>query len=305
MKTLWTKDDRQQMERDTFEIFHNFTQDVVTTEYHTHDFYEVLFFLSGNVEYLVESRRYRLQYGDVIITNTRELHKTFITRAQDYERYVLWIRPEYLKALGQPFPEFPLERCFDSSARSHHNLIQMDRAGFQTAIGLLDSLTALEREAKDCAAVLRGCRLTELMVLLDQARASTRLVTGVHVVNNPRIDDVVYYVNRHLDETLTLDALSGRFHISKYYLLRLFKEYTGISLHQYVLNKRLLAARELLVEGREPSMVYGECGFLNYSHFSQSYKKFFGYPPSQTVQHISGIPSRGRDIHMGQNIQTT
>ena len=90
----------------------------------------------------------------------------------------------------------------------------------------------------------------------------------------------MYYINQHLNDDLSLDSLAQQFFISKYYLTRLFKQYTGLSLHQYVLKKRLIVARTMLMNGGKPYDVYIDVGFNNYPHFSKSFKDEFGIAPS-------------------------
>lgn len=284
MKTVWSRDDRFEMVRGDFEIFHNYTERSVVTEYHTHNFYEVLFFLSGSVEYAVESRLYLLHPGDIILTNNSELHKTIIKDGKPYERYVLWIQPTFIETVNRQFPGVSLTACFDSTAKLHHNLVCPDQAVFQTFLHLLEKLSAPAGVDQPDLGILHACYMTELLVFLNRAQKATALTAGVHVLSNPKIDEVVFYINNHLHEPLSLDALSRRFYISKFYLSRLFKACTGIPLHQYILNKRFLHAKRLLLSGKDPYCACVESGFRDYSHFSRSFKAFFGYPPS-------GIPS--------------
>lgn len=54
------------------------------------------------------------------------------------------------------------------------------------------------------------------------------------------------YIQQHHREKLSLDQLSRQFQISKYHMSREFKKYTGQSIHQYLTDCRLTAARKLL-----------------------------------------------------------
>lgn len=64
----------------------------------------------------------------------------------------------------------------------------------------------------------------------------------------------------------------------------IFKKELGISLHQYITQKRLLYARKLIKEANYPTKIYTEIGFKEYTSFYNSYKNFFGYPPSYEKQ---------------------
>lgn len=55
--------------------------------------------------------------------------------------------------------------------------------------------------------------------------------------------NVCDYINNHLDEDLSLDHLASFFYASKYHISHVFKDNMGISLHQYILKKRLQASK--------------------------------------------------------------
>ena len=63
-------------------------------------------------------------------------------------------------------------------------------------------------------------------------------------------------------------------------MMRKFKDETGYSMHQYVLEKRVLAARGLILAGESAATASMECGFRDYSTFSRAYKKLLGKLPS-------------------------
>ena len=90
-------DPRQSMTSSTFEVFHYRDAKFEGVAVHQHDFYEVYFFISGNVEYSVEGKSYHLNRGDLLLINPLELHQPRIGPDQDaYERIVLWINKNYL-----------------------------------------------------------------------------------------------------------------------------------------------------------------------------------------------------------------
>lgn len=66
-------------------------------------------------------------------------------------------------------------------------------------------------------------------------------------------------------------------------MMRLFKQETGYTLGQYITQKRLLLARELILSGVPSTQVCFDCGFRDYSTFSRSYKKLFQESPRETL----------------------
>ena len=91
---------------------------------------------------------------------------------------------------------------------------------------------------------------------------------------------LLQYLNLHLADPLTIDELAARFYISKYHMMRRFRQETGYSVHGYLTEKRLLLARQLLGRGCTPAEAAVQAGYQDYSTFSRAYKKQFGHGPS-------------------------
>lgn len=99
-----------------------------------------------------------------------------------------------------------------------------------------------------------------------------------------KLSALLKYINLNINENLSLDEISQRFNLSKFYLTRRFKELTGLSLHQFIVKKRLTRARYLISVGMDPYRAAVEAGFNNYSHFSRTFKSYFGQNPSTIPQ---------------------
>jgi AraC-like DNA-binding protein len=98
---------------------------------------------------------------------------------------------------------------------------------------------------------------------------------------DPKVAQVLSYINAHLDGDLSVAGLAGLVYTSKYHFMRRFRAQTGYSVHQYVLEKRLLAAAALLRAGTPAQQAGLRCGFQDYSAFYRAFKRQFGVPPRQ------------------------
>ena len=96
-----------------------------------------------------------------------------------------------------------------------------------------------------------------------------------------QINQILLYINENLTEDLSLNLLSDRFYISKYYLNRQFKQFTGLSLYQYIMKKRLIVARNMLRGGSSVMDACLQCGFNDYSNFLKAFKREFGKLPKE------------------------
>lgn len=81
------------MEDGLFECHHYLDRVPPQVEYHEHEFYEIFFFLSGDVSYIIEGSTYQLRPGDILLTSNEDIHKPEVRAGKPYERYVIWIHP--------------------------------------------------------------------------------------------------------------------------------------------------------------------------------------------------------------------
>ena len=96
------------------------------------------------------------------------------------------------------------------------------------------------------------------------------------------VKKAILYLRDHLDQPIILDTLAHHVGISKYHLVRQFKQYTGSTVIQTLNRMRCTQAQRLIVEGMRVSDAARDCGFENLSYFSRTYRSIFGHAPSET-----------------------
>ena len=104
---------------------------------------------------------------------------------------------------------------------------------------------------------------------------------GLKQAVTDKATDIVVTQDIELTEGLTIDELAARFYISKYHMMRRFRDETGYTIHGYVTEKRLLLAQQLLEQGIPSGEAALRCGYQEYSTFSRAYKKQFDRSPSE------------------------
>ena len=93
--------------------------------------------------------------------------------------------------------------------------------------------------------------------------------------------NILCYVESNLEESLSLDDIAGQFYVSKYYISHLFKDTLGISLHQYIIKKRLAECRNAITGGESITAAYERFGFRDYSSFFKAFRKEYGMSPKE------------------------
>jgi len=97
-----------------------------------------------------------------------------------------------------------------------------------------------------------------------------------------RLKRALEYIQANLGGQIHLDDLGRAAGLSPFHFAKLFKQSTGSTPHQYVLQRRLARATELLRSTEvNLSEVALECGFADQSHFANVFRRFVGVTPSQ------------------------
>ena len=279
---------RQTMIASDFEVYRYRSTYMNEVALHHHDFYEVYLLLRGQVSYIVENHLYKMRPGDLMLVSPLELHQARIaTDSEPYERIVLWVARSYLERHSSP--RTSLTRCFDTSIPGHTNLLRLPGAASAEMRRRLERLGELHaRNGYGDDLLAAGC-LVELLVELDKAAADRRTQKNADCSTDQVVDAVVAYINEHYNEPLTLDLLAEKFFISKYHLLRKFDSQVGTTVHRYILQKRLLIAKQLLAGGVAPSEACGYCGFGDYANFYRAFRSEYGATPRQYAQSVREI----------------
>ena len=252
---------RQSMIEPDYEVYRYRSTYMNEVELHHHDFYEVYLLLRGRIEYIVENKIYRMRPGDWMLCSPLELHQARIdTDADAYERVVLWIARPYLDRLSTP------------------------RTSLRSTVDRLCDLRARKDYGSD---LLAQGALVELMIGLNRAADSHGDLRPAGT-SDQVVDAVLHYINEHYSESLTLDQLAEQFFISKYHLLRKFDAQVGTTVHRYILQKRLMNAKQLLAGGVPPNEVCQYCGFGDYANFYRAFKAEYNQTPRQYIQEAKG-----------------
>jgi AraC-like DNA-binding protein len=120
----------------------------------------------------------------------------------------------------------------------------------------------------------------------DMILTLTRFVyEAEHKVLMKKDDDVfrgmLQYINEDPARDLSLKALSEHFFVSRSYIVHSFKNSLGISIHQYIMKKRLSRCRDAIMDGVSISEASRNYGFNDYSNFYKAFKREYGCSPSE------------------------
>ena len=273
---------RQYMLSEDFEVFYYSDTHFRSVGSHSHDYYELYFFEEGAVTMVIDEKPYPLRRGDVILIPPGVSHRAQLTDGEKpYRRFVFWVSQPFLAVLEGRSPAYGylLRRAEDRGRYVYRFDLPTFNAIRTRLFTLLDEIHA-DRFAKEAAITL--C-ISELLLFLgrtvheqEQRRNRKEQLS--------RYEAIARYVDQHLDEPLSLEALAKEFYLSKYYLVHLFRENAGLSVHQYILKKRLAACCDAMLGGAAVGEVCRQWGFGDYSAFYRAFRKEYGMSPSAYLE---------------------
>lgn len=260
---------------ENFRLFHLRDKVNKTYEYHYHDFHKIILFLSGKVTYMIEGKSYDLKPWDVLLVNHHAIHKPIIDPNVYYERIVIYVDEAYLSSFNPS-----LNACFMEAGARSLSLIRLQSAFIEqlksTVIHLEHALN--EESAEFGHDALMNSLFVELMIHINRAFSGKNFGENFEPISDTlkydhRIEEVLKYIHSHLSDDLSIDTLSERFYMSRYYLMRRFKEETGYTLHNYILQKRLFKVERLKSEGMGATEAALSMGFTDYSTYYRALKR--------------------------------
>ena len=260
-------------------------------DFHLHEFFEIYFFVSGKVNYLIEKQIYHLNYGDLIIMNNHEIHKPSVFPGEAYERIVIHFDPSIISSLS-PL-DFNLLECFVNRPKGEYNKLSLNNEQINQVLSILYKIGNLSKSTYKGSSILKLTSFVELLVYLNKlyyiyqntmkcgSLSNTMIADNTDYVIPEKLTLIMDFIDKNSETDLSLDTLGKKFYIDKYYLSRLFKKHTGSNIHDYILYKRISKAKRLLAEGNNTSDTSVKCGFNDYSNFYRMFKKAVGVSPSK------------------------
>lgn len=260
-----------------FRLFHMSVPLKEEVDFHYHTFHKIVIPIKGSLSYMIEGRHYRLEPFDIALVGRGCVHKPETDESN--ERVLFYLSSEYLR--GKSVDGFDLEESFKKAQESGSFVLRLSTAQRSRISKLIRRFQEEEKDKEYGSNLMCDVLMQEIMIEL--ARFSFKQQSYVvDTVYDEKIVSILNYINDNLTENITNDYLAEHFYMSKYHMMRKFKQETGYTIHNYLSNKRLMLAQKMLEEGVNSTEACYGCGFKDYSVFSKAYKKLFSVSPGKT-----------------------
>ncbi len=262
-----------------FHFFHIKTYESFDIPFHYHDFHKLILILDGAVKYNIEGLEYELMPFDFVLVNRFMIHKPEITAAgngRGYDRIILYLSDDFLGRYG-------LLDSFDKAKELKSYVVRFPA---NISADIFNMFETVEKDEKKQDKEYAGKLTTRLdlmkaLIAFNKACISEDFGFKPEARYNRKIIEIIEYIGDNLNKDLSIDLLADKFYMSKYHMMRTFKNETGYSIHQYISEKRILLARSYIMGGMPATNACIECGFRDYSSFSRAFKNQLGIMPSE------------------------
>lgn len=259
----------------------NYKADVVPL--HSHTFYEILFVISGNLQYLLDGRRYRIQRGDILLIPPGLSHRPLFLEelTEPYERLALWIRTDFWKDRVAQYPD--LDFAFEQCRQKDSYLLRTPSA---TWSGLYAGFQSIYNEYADKKMNWELCLTSSALSLMAHICRTFYYLDGITPMTEQEqlLDTIFQYVNSHYTEPISLESIASRFLVSKSTVSHLFQQKLGVSFYHCVIQRRLIGAKNSILSGQRIQDVWEQYGFADYSSFYRAFKKEYGISPKEFLK---------------------
>lgn len=257
-------------------LHHTLTLDPATDDFsfksHSHNMVEIYYFLRGNARFVVEGNIFPLERGNILVMASGQTHHLLLEPSVAYERMALLI-----DTAAAP-PEFDAlsEQIYEGS-----NLFLLEK---KEQIWFEESFAIITKAPEDMQKSLVFTFATMIFGLLSSKLSR---------IAEPKVEDdiikkTIKYINKNLSNELSLESIANSLYISRVSLNRKFREIMGCTVWEYVIRRRIYAARQRLFLGGSITETYQKSGFNDYSSFFRAYKKVVGISPSEDIKKSQG-----------------
>lgn len=268
--------------RTDYEAFYGITPSLLYRGSHCHDFYEFYIHFHGGQQMGFDNDFFSLEPCQLFIFPPFSMHGLVcMTEALDYERAYLYCSAETLRRAG--CGQIDLDHAFRSAIAAKGNMFMLTKKDAALCKRCIRKIAANGDAASPETAFDNYAQILSLLTCALQAVRRKTAGMASHVTPSP-MQQVITYINQHYTEPLRLQDVAARFSISQSSLSHEFVRYTNRGVYDYILYRRIMLARQLILSGQPFGEVSEQCGFSDYSNFLRAFHKHVGMSPREYLQ---------------------
>ncbi len=235
---------------------------------HTHAAFSIGFIESGRTTFYLEGKQYAAESGQMVLVGSGVAHACNPDPGSNMAYRMFYVDDSWLISVAEEVCKrkvgmvvFPNPVVDDPDMLAHWRILHQV---------IIDGGDRLEKETL----FIQG--LADLIARYAELGAAADLSE-----NDGAVQRTKAHLAANLTKKVSLDTLSEVAHLSRYHLLRVFQDATGLPPHAYQNQLRVDLGKKLLADGMAISRAAVEAGFVDQSHFSRVFKQYTGATPRQ------------------------
>ena len=242
---------------------------------HVHTAAEVVLTLEGCVDYTVEDQVYHVQKGEILIIPPDRPHA--LNMGEGSSRLLF---------LFEPDPVMGMRDIRSLTGRFNRVFYLYEDSDAQIRIReLLQKAAEVYRKGELMWNTVCYSYMMRIYAILGQHYLEgnvPRSTASASITDSEVISAAMNYIGSHYQENLTLDDVADFSGFSRYYFSRSFKKQTGYSFKDYLCQKRLQVATDLLIRTDIPmKQVAIQSGFGSIATFNRVFRDNKGCTPTK------------------------
>ena len=256
----------------TFQKLYSYKAFDNNTDYHMHDWYEILFLLDGDLNFYIGQSLYHVTSSSIVTINSLEPHKCINNKESRFTRIYFHIPFSFIKKYSSP--DTNLSDCFTNRPIGKNNILLLTPLQKDYIISIYNKMYELRTSTEESYGknLLFDTYAIQLLIYIND------LYHGHSFTNPDKYSDdvrfVTNYIDKHIADNITLDLLADKLSRNKFYLSHKFKQETDTTILQYLILARISKAKQLLSAGMNVTETCYNAGFNDYSNFITTFKLF-------------------------------
>ncbi len=245
---------------------------------HWHEEIEILFTKADGI-LILDGKKIDYRAEDILFINSRQLHSTYHTTAG--WAYHILVHPEL----------FCIRNILNDKNKRFHfpEKIESDSALCRQ---ILEDIIKIPAPISDTDKLLIMSKLFEMLFHLMDAGYPIIQNYMESTAQTEYIKSTIKYISQNIRHKISIQEIADYVGISKEYLMRLFKLYTGKTINSYIQTTRLEAARDDLSGGYSLTDIIYKYDYSDVAYFCRLFKKHYGISPG----HYTNLPGGSHRI---------
>lgn len=246
---------------------------------HFHSQYEFFYIIEGKRQFFFNNKSYNAYAGDLAIIDTNLVHTTRTVDEDDkgYNRVILYIDYEQMCEFDKLYPGLNLVDFFHKNYGIYHFNDEQKANFLNLYRDLRHEFTKKKKGYKDRIYIY----LLSWLARFSQSYGNNENIAAPRDDQRAQtVSKISSYLEKNYTEQILLEEISDKLYLSKYYLCRIFKEYTGFTITEYVNILRIKKATDLLENSDKSILEIADLlGFESMTYFERVFKKFMNITP--------------------------